>query len=300
MPVLSAGNGISLSLAGIAEWISEPLRITAGSASGDVQPDPRRMLVEQAMAREGVAQAVIMPLVIKGKTVGIVDVCSTKESPFTDIDITLLTALVNQASLALAKALSYLEIEERSKEIELLYNLSLKLNQSLKISDSIKAICEGAVDITGAAGSLLQTSLEPGSIKNFIFHRDLGFHKEMKRGSQDWLIPKTARKEAFFSNDPVMDPRVNSLALYSLGIRSLAYVPLIYEWEDLGGLRSFTRPKERPSTSGISTSFTSSRGTLPRSCSIPSSSKRSRNPGRRSSRKKARWTSCSTTWPTAS
>lgn len=239
MPVLSAGNGISLSLAGTAEWISEPLCITAGSASGDTQPDPRRTVVEQAMAREGVVQAVIMPLVVKGKTVGIVDVCSAKESPFTDIDITLLTALVNQASLALAKAFSYLEIEERSKEIELLYNLSLKLNQSLKISDSIKAICEGAVDITGAAGSLLQTSLEPGSIKNFIFHRDLGFHKEMKRGSQDWLIPKTARKEAFFSNDPVMDPRVNSLALYSLGIRSLAYVPLIYEWEDLGGLTVF-------------------------------------------------------------
>jgi PAS domain S-box-containing protein len=244
-PVLSAGTGISTSLSEAGQWISEPQLFSARSSAAAEQGDPQRMLVYQAMARDNIRQAFLMPVVVKDRIVGIVDVCSTRDDPFSDIDINLSKTLVNQASLALAKALSYLEMEERSKEIGLLYNLSLRLNQSLKITDSIKAICEGAVDITGAAGSLLQTSLEPGSIKNFIFHRDLGFHKEMKRGSHDWLIPQTARKEAFFSNDPVMDPRVNSLALYSLGIRSLAYVPLIYEWEDLGGLTVFYKTEGR-------------------------------------------------------
>ncbi len=245
MPALSAGTGISSSLAEAGQWISEPLRFSAQTGTGAEQSEPQRMLVYQAMARDGIREAFLMPVVVKDRIVGIVDVCTTRDHPFTDIDINLSKTLINQASLALAKALSYLEMEERSKEIGLLYNLSLRLNQSLKINDSIKAICEGAVDITGATGSLLQTSLEPGSIKNFIFHRDLGFHKEMKRGSHDWLIPQTARKEAFFSNDPVMDPRVNSLALYSLGIRSLAYVPLIYEWEDLGGLTVFYKTEGR-------------------------------------------------------
>jgi len=245
IPVLSAGTGISTSLSEAGQWISEPQLFSVRNSAAAEQGDPQRMLVYQAMARDNIRQAFLMPVVVKDRIVGIVDVCSTRDNPFSDIDINLSKTLVNQASLALAKALSYLEMEERSKEIGLLYNLSLRLNQSLKITDSIKAICEGAVDITGAAGSLLQTSLEPGSIKNFIFHRDLGFHKEMKRGSHDWLIPQTARKEAFFSNDPVMDPRVNSLALYSLGIRSLAYVPLIYEWEDLGGLTVFYKTEGR-------------------------------------------------------
>jgi PAS domain S-box-containing protein len=238
IPVLSAGTGICVSLAEAGQWISEPLRFS--SQDGSVADgDPQRTLVYQAMARDGIRHAFLIPVVVKDRIIGIADVCTTRDIPFSDIDIKLSQTLINQASLALAKALSYLEMEERSKEIGLLYNLSLRLNQSLKITDSIKAICEGAVDITGAAGSLLQTSLEPGSIKNFIFHRDFGFHKEMKRGSHDWLIPQTARKEAFFTNDPVMDPRVNALALYSLGIRSLAYVPLIYEWEDIGGLTVF-------------------------------------------------------------
>jgi PAS domain S-box-containing protein len=239
IPVLSAGTGICVSLAESAQWISEPILFSAHDGSVAEEGDPQRTLIYQAMARDGIRQAFLIPVIVKGRIVGIADVCTTRDNSFSEIDINLSQTLINQTSLALAKALSYLEMEERSKEIGLLYNLSLRLNQSLKITDSIKAICEGAVDITGAAGSLLQTSLEPGSVKNFIFHRDFGFHKEMKRGSHDWLIPQTARKEAFFSNDPVMDPRVNSLALYSLGIRSLAYVPLIYEWEDIGGLTVF-------------------------------------------------------------
>ncbi|OGW30121.1 MAG: hypothetical protein A2X56_00415 [Nitrospirae bacterium GWC2_57_13] len=239
LPPFSAGRGISIALADAGPMISEPLVVAAPDQAGGRQSDPRLTLVQTAMVRDNIIHALLLPVAAKEKIFGIIDVSLQRDEAFTEIDVQLARTIVNQASLALAKAFSYLEMQERSKEIGLLYNLSLRLNQSLKITDSIKAICEGAIDITGAAGSLLQTSLEPGAIKNFIFHKDLGFHKEIKRGSQDWLIPTQARKEAFFSNDPVMDPRVNSLALYSLGIKSLAYVPLIYEWEDMGGLTVF-------------------------------------------------------------
>ncbi len=239
LSALSAGSGISTMLGQGMECIAEALLLSLQEASEDVERDPARSPIYDAMSREGIQHGFFMPLLIKGRMIGVVDVCSSRCEPFTGIDVNLCKTLVSQTSLALAKAFSYLEMEERSKEVGLLYNLSLRLNQSLKITDSIKAICEGAVEITGASGSLLQTSLEPGAIKNFIFNGDLGFHKEMKRRSRDWLIPAGARKQAFFSNDPVMDPRVNSIALYSLGIRSMAYVPLIYEWEDLGGLTVF-------------------------------------------------------------
>ncbi len=239
LPPFSAGKGISIVLADAGKMIAEPLVAAAPDKAGGRQGDPRQTLVQTAMVRDNIRHALLLPVLAKEKVIGLIDVSHQRDEAFTEIDIQLARTIVNQASLALAKAFSYLEMQERSKEIGLLYNLSLRLNQSLKITDSIKAICEGAIDITGAAGSLLQTSLEPGAIKNFIFHKDLGFHKEIKRSSQDWLIPTQARKEAFFSNDPVMDPRVNSLALYSLGIKSLAYVPLIYEWEDMGGLTVF-------------------------------------------------------------
>lgn len=243
VPVLSVGNGIAPALAEAGQSINEPLSLEVGldssATAGTSIGDPRAALIRKAMENIGVKRAFLIPINVKGRILGLADVCRKTNEPFTDTDRNLLLTVTNQAALAVARAFNYIEMKERSKEIELLYSLSLRLNQSLKITDSIKAICEGAVDITGASGSLLQTCLEPGSIKNFIFHRDLGFHKEMKRGSQDWLIPQTARKEAFYSNDPVMDHRVNSLALYSLGIKSLAYVPLIYEWEDLGGLTVF-------------------------------------------------------------
>jgi|GEM_PF-2427930 len=246
MPVLSAGKGISASLGEAARSMTGPVLVSAsdeeapGTGEGSAQS-----LIRQAMAGDKIRHTIVMPIVVKDRVIGLADVCVFRDQSFSDVDLQIIKTLVNQAALALAKALSYLEMEERSKEISYLYNMSLRLNQSLKINDSIKVICEGAVDITGAAGSLLQTSLEPGSIKNFIYHKDLGFHKEMKRGSQNWLIPQTARKEAFFSNDPLMDSRVNSLALYSLGIRSLAYVPLIYEWEDLGGLTVFYKTEDK-------------------------------------------------------
>lgn len=246
VPVLSAGNGIAPILAEAGQSIGEPILISTGeSASSSGGEEPRLGLIKKAMEQVGASMTFLMPIVIKGHVLGLADVCRGGSELFTETDCNLLKTLINQASLALARAFSYLEMKERNKEVELLYSLSLRLNQSLKITDSIKAICEGAVDITAASGSLLQTSLEPGSIKNFIYYRDLGFHKEMKRGSQDWLIPQTARKEAFFSNDPVMDHRVNSLAVYSLGIKSLAYVPLIYEWEDLGGLTVFHKSDDK-------------------------------------------------------
>lgn len=248
MPSLAAGEGISRAIAEAGEGISEPLTISTLDdplSGGSDHPDLHRGLILKAMEHAGASRAFVMPIMVKKRVIGLADACRSFEQPFTETDRSLLKTIINQGALALAKALSYLEMKERNKEIELIYSLSLRLNQSLKVSDSIKAICEGAVDITGASGSLLQTSFEPGSIKNFIFHRDIGFHKEMKRGSQDWLIPQAARKEAFFSNDPVLDPRVNSLALYSLGIKSLAYVPLVYEWEVLGGLTVFHKTEDR-------------------------------------------------------
>ncbi len=246
MPALSAGSGISSIVTDAAQWITEPLVLSSEDEQASQAQSAAYKPLYDALASKGLRLAFIMPLIVKNRVMGVVDVCSSRVEPFSEIDINLFKTLIGQTSLALAKALSYLEMEERSKEIGLLYNLSLRLNQSLKITDSIKAICEGAVDITAAEGSLLQTSLEPGSIKNFIFNKDLGFHKEMKRGTQDWLIPASARKQAFFSNDPVMDSRVNSLAMYSLGIKSLAYVPLIHEWEDLGGLTVFNKTEAKP------------------------------------------------------
>jgi GAF domain-containing protein len=190
----------------------------------------------QAVRRRGLDQLFVMPLTIKSSAVGMAGVGSSGRSVFSELDIQLFTTLLNQASLALAKAFSFVEVEQRSREIALLHNLSLKLNQSLKVSDSIRAICEGASDITGASGALLQTSLEPGTIRNFVFNKNLGVHKEVKRSSQDWLIAAPARRTAFFSNDPATDDRLNPLEMSSLGMTSLAYVPLIYGWEDIGGL----------------------------------------------------------------
>ena len=181
MPAMSAGNGISTSLGDAVQLIAEPLLISAGDDKGRRNKiEAEHKLIRQAMDRDEVRHALILPVTIKERVVGLVDICSFREQPFSDVDINILKTIINQASIALAKSLNYLEMEERSKEISLLSNLSLRLNQSLKISDSIKAICEGAVDITGASGSLLQTSLEPGSIKNFIYHKDLGIHKEMR------------------------------------------------------------------------------------------------------------------------
>ena len=236
-PVLSSGTGLCASLSDTTPFINGPLLLASADARSS--RDAKYGVLYEVMDRDDLRHAFLVPVSVKNSVIGMVDVCTRRPEPFTDIDLTLVKTIVNQASLALAKAFTYLEMEERNKEIGLLYSLSLTLNRSLKISDSIKAICEGAVEITGADGSLLQTSLEPGSIKNFMYQKMLGFHKELKRGPHDWLIMTEARTQAFFSNDPVMDGRVNSLALYSLNIRSMAYVPLIYEWEGLGGLAVF-------------------------------------------------------------
>ncbi len=242
-PAMVAGSGLCASLKEAAPLTSAPLLLSRRDNTAG-RSDLHKPLYD-AMDRENVQQAYFIPITVKKRVVGLVDVCTVKQKTFTETDLILSQVIVNQAASALARAFTYLEREERTKEIGLLYSLSVKLNQSLKISDSIKAICEGAVEITGADGSLLQTSLEPGAIKNFIYHRELGFHKEMRRGSQDWLIPQQSRSQAFYSNDPVMDERVNSLALYSLNIKSLAYVPLVYEWEGLGGLAVFYRVEEK-------------------------------------------------------
>lgn len=243
LPELADGMGISAFVLGSGQQFFEPVQITAGP--DPPSPDPLHTVVRHALVHEGIKHAYLLPIMVKDVFVGMVDVCSNTSEGFTLTDRALIHTVVGQMSLALTRAFSYQEVEERSRQISFLYNLSLKLNQSLKITDSIKAICEGAADITGADGTLLQTSLEAGAIKNALFQKDTGFHQEMHCGAHDWFIVPSARKEAFVSQDPLLDPRVNSLALASLGLRSLAYVPLICDWDDLGGLTVFLKTEGR-------------------------------------------------------
>jgi len=104
---------------GIIGWVAQHGR---SIRSGDVSKEPRYLPIIKNIESE-----LCVPLVARGKTIGAINIETTKPHAYTNGDENLLTALANSAAIALENARLYNETQRRVQELEAINRLSSSL-----------------------------------------------------------------------------------------------------------------------------------------------------------------------------
>jgi signal transduction histidine kinase len=98
---------------GIVLQTGEPLCITDYLEDPRISPDYRQYAMQ-----EGIVSALVAPIALKGKTIGLLYAASRRPTAFTPQDQEVLSRLANQAAVALANALAYREIAQLNVGLE--------------------------------------------------------------------------------------------------------------------------------------------------------------------------------------
>jgi PAS domain S-box-containing protein len=115
--------------------IQRPLVIRAGDSDADEAE--RRLMLEQ-----GTCSVLMLPLVVEGQSIGLVELDSETERGFSPQEIKLCQALAGQAAIAIEKARLHADTEKKLRAQSALRRASEALSSSLGLQDVLTRIAE--------------------------------------------------------------------------------------------------------------------------------------------------------------
>ncbi len=124
----------STSVIGQVTELGEP-SIALDTADANVVHQPNQFL---PLTRSEMA----LPLMVKGKIVGALDVQSNQPNAFTEEDVRALTTLSGQIAIAIDNANLYNEIERRASDIELLFDVTVLATASDTMEEALQAVTD--------------------------------------------------------------------------------------------------------------------------------------------------------------
>lgn len=110
--------------------------------SRDASHDPR--VTREVVRRNRIKSSLNIPLVAKDRILGVLMVASFGIRSFSTRDIEVLTTIANQIGVALENSRLYRNVEERSREVWSLLNLSNELNRKLDTDGLLRLVAESA------------------------------------------------------------------------------------------------------------------------------------------------------------
>jgi phosphoserine phosphatase RsbU/P len=123
--VLPLGEGIT----GAAAASRQPLLVR------DVRSDPRYLNALDAVRAE-----LAVPMLVRGKLVGVIDLQSTRLNAFSDQDRALLALIANRVGVAIDNARLYRRVEQQNRTLRLLAHLSQEFSSILEIDELLTKI----------------------------------------------------------------------------------------------------------------------------------------------------------------
>ncbi len=115
----------------------------------DTLKDPLMAKVREAMRRLGVKSMLIVPLVVKGETIGSLGLDAIKERRvFSQEEIELAQTIANQVSTAIENTRLYEETRRRAKELEALAEINRVISSTLDLAQVLKTIATQATIIS--------------------------------------------------------------------------------------------------------------------------------------------------------
>jgi nitrate/nitrite-specific signal transduction histidine kinase len=214
---LKFGEGIS----GRVLQTGEPIVVQ------DISSDER--LTVSTVAKHAYHAAASFPLISRSNVLGTLFVISHEFRPFSQQDISLLTAIGQQVGVAVEKARLYNQAGQRMRELDALYQADEKLLTHLELKQVLQALVDVAVDLLQADKSSLliwdethqrlvlgaSRGFSPGVLDKFDFVIGEGLIGQVV------ATGKTAIVE-----DTLEDARVLRWVVEQEGVRSLMHVPI--------------------------------------------------------------------------
>ncbi|MGH7829975.1 MAG: sensor histidine kinase, partial [Candidatus Binatia bacterium] len=195
--------------------------------------------------REGFAAAAWIPILLKDKAVGIINLASREPGTFLRDQIPLLEAIGASLGVALENARLFREAELRAQEQAVLNSIAMTVNQSLHLDELLQISLNKVLDVTGRdAGYIRLKDPTTGALR-------LAAHRGVSQDYVDILLhhrtPGGKGERVFQSGEPLIinDPEETMLREETRrqGHRALAWIPLKARGKVVGILNiSTSRP----------------------------------------------------------
>jgi len=154
--------------------------------------DPRLSEVERRdMARDGQKSALIVPLIVESRVIGLAALHETdRERTFTDDEIAMVEAVCRMAALAVTNADLFADLQMRNQEAELLNRIAVKIGSSLE-SSSIAAATIHELAAFVPFGEACLVFGEPGKPWDAIYSTTSSFERFREAGEE--AVPPALR-----------------------------------------------------------------------------------------------------------
>ena len=229
---------------GLVDWVTDhstALRI------GDTSQDPR-----YAAEVPGVRSAIVAPLVVGDRVIGVIRATSSHLDAFSAGDERLITTVARQLAFAIENARLHQETERRLTEVSTLYELARQMNTSLNVQEVLDSIVWSLKQAVGCRGCSIAL-LDP--VANVLEIRAAaGIADKWKREFELRLGEGIAGRVAL-EGTPIYVPDVLELEdfiFFDPSVRSLLTVPLSMQQRVIGTLsvdsdrsRAFSEADER-------------------------------------------------------
>jgi len=182
---------------------------------GDTSHDPLMAVVRKEMERLDIRSMLILPLVVKGETVGSIGLDSIgKQCTFLDEEITLAQAIADQVAVALENARLFAEEHHQRQINETLREIAQAVGSSLDPDDVLRMILQelkkvihyqgGAILLINEKERLLYVRMLEGYGKDdelftLPLDSDKGITVEVARTGEPLYIPDVSRDKRFIS-----------------------------------------------------------------------------------------------------
>ena len=153
---------------------------------------------------------VYVPLISGNRLLGVMFLQSDRDEAFRATDLTLLTTLANQASIAIENALLFVEMNQRTAELEALFNLSTTLRTATGLSEMFAHTLQKVLQITGGVVSSIYLIDQPtGDLVAYgNFPEEIELRIKQKETEQTVIDYVVANEEIYIAHDLRTDPIV--------------------------------------------------------------------------------------------
>src|SRR5271156_4282685 len=205
-------------------------------------------------AAEGIEALCCIPLVNRGRGLGLLWICRTTETPFSPEDVDFLNRASGQIAVAVENALAFQKVSGLGDRLQLLLNLTARITSSLDRREVLRAIAANIREVIHADGVTVSL-LDAASGKCRVLAVDIPHGKGVIK-EELFFTPSAAGKKAMDTLQPVvMDTRERdecgidiSGTAATEGIKAHCLIPLVNSGKILGFL-SILRTTDTPFTS---------------------------------------------------
>jgi signal transduction histidine kinase len=175
----------------------------------------------------------------QGATIGVIQCLNKDGGPFTTDDEAMLASLAGQAAVLIENSRLYLSVLQKSKELNLLYEVERETSAALDLDVLLDRLLKRAMEIVGAkAGSIL---LRERGTDDLYFRSAAGSAGDMVKrlrvkmggGIVGWVA---STQQAVIVNEPATDSRHDRKLAEEIGYfpQNLLCAPLVAQDEVLG------------------------------------------------------------------